>query len=289
VIPDLWFSYLKHLDIPQKLTISHKIVELLIQSDLDIVENSEVLNYNDILDHRELTPEQSELEQVIKGLASKETAFQVAQIEYENKEERFVNLTYYNRHLLDQKYAEMNMLLRDIKQDTITKAIDTRDIGKIIDVLKEAMVIISRDVDISYRRREFLSTLWTEVSEELLELIRSFEYRGLKVVSSNLRVKLKPTLEEYKQELKEPKLIENSLSRRDIDQSIKEMVEQAREDIYGDLTQSQIDLLNEISTELTAEELTQILRTDQIREDLLVLLQTEKIDIKMKKVIDRLI
>lgn len=277
------FTFLRHLDVPQKYRVSHKIVEMLIKSD-EIDEET-----TDKVTHDHLDQSQSMLEEVIKKLTAKEAAFQIAQMEYENKQKRFLKLTNLGEASLDQKYTEQNLSLRDIDEEKIMDAIQTGSVTRIIDELEEVSVIIARDIEIFYDRLSYLNTLWKDISAELLEKIRNFEHLGLKVVSSNLRVKLLPELEVFKQELKEPELTEDAISRSEINQKIDEMVEEAREDIYGDLTQAQAQLLNDINPNLDTEELIEILSNEQMLKDLIVLLETDKIDIRMKKVIDRLI
>ncbi len=284
-----WFSYLKHLDVPGKLKISHSIIEKLVASDLQLVENSDILNFDDIVDHGSLSRQQAELEETIKRLSVKETAFHIAQLEYEKKEARFLEKTNYNSIKLDQIYAEKDLVLKDINDSALLAAIADRDWDLIVSEIADIISVIGRDVDIFNSRIEFLLKLWVQLSRDLSEKIKSFEYRGMKVISTNLRLKLVPILEEFKTALKDHLLKEESLSRGRIEIELMDMVKQAREDLYGDLTGSQVVLLDEINPELTKEELIRIIKDEKIREDLEVLLETDKIEIRMKKVIDRLI
>ena len=284
-----WFSYLKHLDIPAKYKISHAVVEKLVASDIAFVEDQDHLKYDDILDHGKLSSKQAKLEETLKNLVTRESAFQIAQLEYEKKEARFVELTGYTTVILDQLYAQKKLGLKDIDDNLLLTAITDRDYEEINNALHHMTIIISRDVDVFRKRTNHLLVIWKALSQELMELIKSFEYRGLKVVSTNLRVKLIPELEEFKSALKDYNLGEESLSRHKIDLRLKEMVNQAREDLYGELTDPQIQLLEEINPDLKKDELIRILTDEKTRKDLIVLLETDKIELKMKKVIDRLI
>ena len=67
------------------------------------------------------------------------------------------------------------------------------------------------------------------------------------------------------------------------------MVEQARDDIYGELTTSQEELLNRINPQMKAYELVEILGDSESLKDLVVLLETKKIELSLKKIIDQLI
>ena len=167
-----WFSYLKHLDVPGKLNISHSIIEKLIKSDLSLIEDDEDLKYDDIVDHGKLSESQLILEDVMKKISVKEAAFHIAQIEYENKEKRFIEKTNLSLHILDQSYAKHDLTLHDIDDTPILGAISERNWSAISTQVGVVMVIFSPDVGVFQERINLLMKLWVELSRELSEKIR---------------------------------------------------------------------------------------------------------------------
>ena len=87
----------------------------------------------------------------------------------------------------------------------------------------------------------------------------------------SIQIKLLPELAEFKQQLQIP-MGEKATSLKDIDIRIKEMVIQSREDIYGELSESQILMLNELNPDLNIKELLSILSDDGSRQNLIFLL-----------------
>ena len=81
------FSYLKQLDVPQTLKVSHSVVALLLKSSAAGMEADSTI----------LSPELEQLKEVIQELSSQEKVFQISKLEYEKKEARFVELSEFNQ------------------------------------------------------------------------------------------------------------------------------------------------------------------------------------------------
>ncbi len=67
------------------------------------------------------------------------------------------------------------------------------------------------------------------------------------------------------------------------------MIEKVKMDVYGDITESQINLIDNFTNDTKNEELIYILKNPEKLNDFIVLLETEKLSVKISKLIDRLI
>jgi hypothetical protein len=272
------FSYLKQLDVPQNLKVSHSVVSLLIKSSLPEMEEDSV----------GLSEEHEQLKHAIQELSVQEKAFQIARLEYEKKETRFVELSKFNQEKLDLLYFQHQLIFRDIDQESMSKAIDKGLINEIITTIDNNIEIIQAAIQTCYDRIQLLTKNWKEHSQELMEQINNFEQRGLKLVSNNLRLKLIPTLKELKSVLKS-NLVKGAESRLEVSMELKSIVERSREDIFGDLTDEQIALLEDLEPILEIGGLRKILENPQLRADFLELVDSGKIIVSIRKLIDQLI
>ncbi len=268
------FHFLRELYAPQKIgqheMISHKIIHKLIEIDTET-------------DFDEL----KELKILLEKLVKIEEKFAIAKTEYEKKENRFINNTRYSETQLEHIYITKSLLFKDINSRRIAELIDNKYFAYLIDELKNTINIIIYDTEICYKRIDILINEWKIESKKLLDNIRSFEYKGLKYLSNNLRIKLIPLLKEYKISLQE-EMTESTMSRLEIYDMFNKIIREAIEDIYGELTDRQINMLENINSNLQADELIDIISNDQDRADLIYLLNTGKIKIKLTRVIDDL-
>jgi hypothetical protein len=271
------FSFLKELFVPQKLKISQKLVYRLVEIDEEIL----------VKHKKEITANEEALMEAIELFAESEEKFNIAKLSYEKKQIRFIELTSYNEDRLDIRYAQQGLQFKDVRSAILEELIDNLDLPALINELFENKEIIEEDVDICYSRTDFLLKLWDEISEELGVRLQRFEKLGLKVASNNLRLKLLPQLAEYKALLNTP-MNEETGSRLDVDIALKDMIKQVQEDIYGELTASQEEMLNVLNHDMNSKELINLLIDENSRKDLMHLLSTDKIEIKLKKVIDNL-
>ncbi len=269
------FSFLADLNAPQKLSFSHKLIEYLLKLEHSSIDDK-------IKSMRDL------IISTIKKIIRKEEIFNIARVEYEKKEERFIEKTIWNEDKLDLKYRDLGLQFMEIPSKEIKMAIDDNDINLFLQRIEEGIEIIEIDIKYCKKRTEFLLNEWVNISDELFDKLRTFEFRGLKKASSNLRIKILPSISEYKSNLKQG-LVENTISRLDIMENIDEWLRLVKEDIFGDLTDAQINMLENINHALTAGELIDYIKNDKTREDLIYLLETGKIEIKLDKIIDELI
>jgi hypothetical protein len=239
-------------------------------------------------DEDKLSSSQIQLRNDILDLSTQETAFQIAKTEYEKKERRFIELTHFNEEKLRIIYYEKNLVLKDVDLREMQLSLESKDIDRIITEVQRNKKVINKDIQICYDRVSILKNHWMIVSNELINKINNFEQRGIKLISNNLRLKLLPSLKELKSSLKS-ELVEGAVSRVDIDVQLNEMVQQAKDDVFGDLTDAQIDLLNDLGDSLDARELGRIVKDESMRNDLIELLDTGKITLSLRKIVDRLI
>lgn len=269
------YSFLKDLDAPDKLSFSSKVVDYLLSIE-------QINDKNGLLAKRDL------LKEYISDLISSEDRFRIARLEYEKKEQRFIEKTLWNQDKLDLKYRDMGLQFIDVPNKELRQAIDTEDFGYMLRYIEDAKNAIDTDIEICKKRTIFLINTWDTISNELMDKLRSFEFKGLKKASSNLRIRILPQISEYKSSLKK-KLIRDAISRVEIHESIVQWIKDVRQDIFGELTKQQEYMLENINHDLTSQELIEYLKDDELREDLIYLLETEKIQIKLKKMIDDLI
>ncbi len=271
------FSFLKELYIPQKLKISHRLVNRLIDVDEE-----------DLIKHiKEITANEVALVEAIELFAESEEKFNISRTNYEKKQIRLIELTTYNEDRLDLRYVQAGLQFKDVRSSILEELIDAMNLPTLIREIMENKIIIEEDVEISYSRIDYLLKLWDEINEELSVALQRFEKLGLKIASNNLRLKLLPQLAEYKALLNTP-MNEETGSRLEVDLALKDMIRQVREDIYGELTASQEEMLNVLKHDLNAKDLINLIKDENSRNDLIHLLSTDKIEIKLKKVIDNL-
>ena len=271
------FSFLKELYIPQKLKISHRLVNRLIDVDEE-----------DLIKHiKEITANEVALVEAIELFAESEEKFNISRTNYEKKQIRLIELTTYNEDRLDLRYVQAGLQFKDVRSSILEELIDAMNLPTLIREIMENKIIIEEDVEISYSRIDYLLKLWDEINEELSVALQRFEKLGLKIASNNLRLKLLPQLAEYKALLNTP-MNEETGSRLEVDLALKDMIKQVREDIYGELTASQEEMLNVLKHDLNAKDLINLIKDENSRNDLIHLLSTDKIEIKLKKVIDNL-
>lgn len=271
------FSFLKELFVPQKLKISQRLVYRLVEideQDLDAHNKAIIANEEALVESIEL-------------FAKSEEKFNIARTNYEKKETRFIELTPYNEDRLDIKYVQEGLRFKDVRSSVLEELIDALNLPLLIEEILKNKKIIEEDVEICYSRIDFLLKLWDEINEELGVALQRFEKLGLKVASNNLRLKLLPQVAEYKALLNTP-MNEETGSRLEVDLALKDMIKQVREDIYGELTASQEEMLNILKHDMSSNEMVSLLRDEKSRNDLIYLLGTDKIEIKLKKVIDNL-
>ncbi len=271
------FSFLKELFVPQKLKISHKLVNRLLDIDEeDLSNHAKAITVNEVA-----------LVEAIELFAESEEKFNIARTNYEKKETRIIELTSYNEDRLDLKYVEAGLQFKDVRSAVLEELISSLNLPTLIRELLENKKIIEEDVEICYSRIDYLLKLWDETNEELGVALQRFEKLGLKIASNNLRLKLLPQIAEYKALLSTP-MNEETGSRLEVDLALKDMISQVREDIYGELTTSQEEMLNVLKHDMSTDELISLIKDENSRNDLIHLLGTDKIEIKLKKVIDNL-
>ena len=74
-----------------------------------------------------------------------------------------------------------------------------------------------------------------------------------------------------------------------IKNDLNSMIEKVKMDVYGDITESQIKLIDNFTNDTKNEELIYILKNPEKLNDFIVLLETGKLSVKISKLIDRLI
>ena len=270
------FRFLAEINSPQKLSFSHKLIDKL----MDIGEGSTL--------DEQVPKIKSLFYQLIEKLVKIEDKFLVTRVEYERKERRFIENTFYTETKLDQIYSSENLQFKEVPHEALRKMLEKEELGQFMELIEESIAVIEIDIKYCKLRTDFLLSTWQEISQDLHDRIRTFEHRGVKKASSNLRVRVLPILSELKSNLKLD-LIEGVVSRIEISERIDEFVKEVREDIFGELTKEQIIMLEDLNPNLTAKELIEYIREDKSREDLIYLLETDKITIKLDKSIDNLI
>ncbi|MDH5402410.1 MAG: hypothetical protein OEY49_07965 [Candidatus Heimdallarchaeota archaeon] len=264
------------------------MVQLLVNVDnkqLSQLQTDEVI---EILNHQKLNRDQTTLEDTIKKFSVKESNFLISKLEYEQKEDRFFRKTNYPNMKLDQEYIDKNLSFKDINDHNLLKAISDLSIFAINKAIEDMIQIIDHGVEMCYKRLRLIQKHWVSISEELLKKLNSFNYYGMKHISNNLRIKLLPELELLKLATKE-ELIEDSMSRVEINMEIESILNQAREDIFGDLSEEEIIFYDDLNSNLSQDQLIKILKDENSRKHIIELLKTNKISINIDKVIDRLI
>ncbi len=271
------FSYLKRLHVPQKLSFSHSLIDLLLKSgkELQKDDNGEIFNESPIL-----------LEE-LNLMINQETSFQIAKLEYEKKEERFIDLTAFTIERLDQIYFQSGKIFDDVGHEGLREAINDSNLGSIIEEVQKNRIIIEKDVQCSYDRILILTSHWNQLSHDLLEQINNLEQRGVKLISNNLRMKILPKLKELKSALKSD-LIEGSMSRVEIKLKLDETLDQVKNDVFGDLTEKQIELLYNLNPQMGVDEFRKLMNDESTRKDFIDLIETEKISFRIIKIVDKL-
>lgn len=270
------FRFLADINSPQRLTFSNKLIEKLI----DIEEGSSLDDQVPIM--------KSQFYKLIEELVKVEDKFSISRLEYEKKQVRFIENTFYTEPKLDQSYTTEKLQFREVPHESLRKRLENEELDEFVKLIEEAIRIIEIDVRLCKLRTDFLVIRWQEISQELFDRIRAFEHRGMKKASSNLRVRVLPILSELKSNLKLD-LIEGVISRVEISERIAGFVSEVREDIFGELTEEQVLMLEDLNPNLTSKELIGYITDDKSREDLIYLLETDKINIRLDKSIDNLI
>ncbi|MCH8908607.1 MAG: hypothetical protein IH840_16090, partial [Candidatus Heimdallarchaeota archaeon] len=211
------FSFLLHIDVPEKIPITHRFVERL----LKIRSHQQKLH-----NHQDL--EQQVFQAVLKMVKAEES-FLIAKLEYETKEARFVKLTDYNETRLDILFSKVDLMFKDIDETALLEAIEIKSFDKLISSVRKSINLMKIATDVCYERMDLITKEWVNISEELLIKLKNFEQRGLKKVSNNLRLKLIPEIRELKALLRE-KPVKGAGSREEIEQKVLNMVEQAKSD-----------------------------------------------------------
>ncbi|MFV2015948.1 MAG: hypothetical protein ACC656_10990 [Candidatus Heimdallarchaeota archaeon] len=269
------YNFLRVLDIPQKFTISHNLVSKLLKKSEDY--KGEIIYHQD-----DLSIEENNLLESIQHFFSQEEAFSIAKVEYEKKENRFVRLTNYTHEKLELLYTQNNFHFNDIHAQKIEEIIESDDLSPLIDILNLNRKIIEKTVENCYQRIELLLEIWRETTIDLLRRINNFEQRGMKMVSNSLRLRLLPQIEMIKANLK-PHMLEDSQSRADIEQQIREMVELAEEDLLQELTEDQVKLLENIKQNPSTKDLISLLRDQDRILDLIELVLSDFVKISFNK------
>lgn len=269
------YNFLRVMDIPQKIPLSHKIVSKLIDRSENEKDNIE---YN----KNQLSNIDIALLTSIKEFYSNEETYHIAKIEYENKEHRFLELTNYTIEKLDILYNQHELNFRDIEAKKIEKYINSDSIEKLISTLNKNADIIKSTKEKCYRRANLLLSIWEDITKNLLLEINNFSHRGMKIISNNLRLKLIPQIEEMKISLKS-KMVKDSSSRADIEEQLRSMVKQAEEDLLQELTQKQIKLFEKIESTPKKNEVIQLLRNSENLDNLIELILSDFIQIIFAK------
>ena len=280
---DINIQKFKSLNIPSECNISIKIQDKIIKllSDIDVESLLISLNeFNSILDV---------MFNNLEELSANEAIFKITEVEYEKKELRFIDLTHYSSSSLDQVYFKANLSLNDIIGSNFDNSYLKLNFNAMNKEIENIINITSLNSIIFKKRIALLISYWDDLSKNLLNEIKSFEFHALKLISSNLRVKIIPILEEYKSNLKHDKLNENATSRLIIKNDLNNMIEKVKMDVYGDITESQIKLIDNFTNDTKNEELIYILKEPEKLNDFIVLLETGKLNVKISKLIDRLI
>lgn len=270
------FRYLSEIASPQKLSFTHKLIEKLLN-----IEGGTTLD-------EQIMKMKSQFYQLIEELVKAEGRFSISRLEYEKKQVRFIENTFFTEPKLDQIFSTENLQFKEVPYESLKERLEKEDLYEFVKLIEEAIKIINIDVRFCKLRTDFLVLKWQEISQELFDRIRTFEHRGMKKASSNLRVRVLPILSELKSNLKLD-LIEGVISRVEISERIAEFVNEVREDIFGELTEEQIFMLEDLNPNLTSRELIEYISNEKSREDLIYLLETDKITIKLDKSIDNLI
>jgi hypothetical protein len=269
------YNFLRILDIPQKFSISHKIVSKLIDKSANKKHKVEY-------DEDELSSDEKHLLDTINHFFSKEESFFISKIEYEKKEDRFIKLTNYTEEKLETLYHKSNLYFNDIHSKQMEEIIESEDLNAIIDILNVNSKIINSSIENCYNRIEILLVTWKDLTSELLTKINNFEHRGLKIISNNLRLRLLPQLEVMKGQLK---LVMNddSSSRAKIEEQLRNMVMSAEEDLLQALSEDQIKLFDQLSPSPSTKELVSILRDKNNLSDLVELILSDFVKVNFVK------
>ena len=267
------YNFLLPLNVPQKLKISHNLIEKL----LGLSENMDKSIADEFY---RLTPHQKRIYTLLDSLANLEEKFYIAKIEYDKKYLRFLQLTPLIEEVAEKNFNASGYILTDVDFEGILKIIDKQDIDEFIIILERNCEIINDDIKATYNRINAIMSEWKTISNELLEKIKNFEYRGMKYISARLRVKITPILAEMQESLRAP-FTEDATSRNDLIKQFEEIIEEAKEDIFGNLSQNQLSLYNHISDGLTESEIVSILKNSNMISDLIELMEDGKIEIKL--------
>lgn len=261
------YNFLRVLNIPQKFILSHNIVAKLLkksESSKDVI----------VYDKEELSILERNLLESIQQFFSQEEAFSIAKIEYENKEDRFIRLTSYTSEKLDLLYLQNNFHFNDIHAQKIEEIIEMEDLSALIDILNLNSKIIDKTIENCYLRIELILETWREITAELYREVKNFEHRGIKIISNKLRLHLLPLIAMIKADLK-PQMSEDSRSRAEIDEELREMVLMSEEDLIQELTKDQINLLENIKETPNTKELISLLRDQDKMKDLIELVLSD--------------
>ena len=280
---DLHIQKFKSLNIPSECGVSIKIQDKIIKLLTDLDLESLLISPNDF--YAILDVMFNNLEE----LSANEAIFKITEVEYEKKELRFIDLTHYSSTSLDQIYFEANLSLNDIIGSNFDNSYLKINFNAMNKEIENIINITSLNTIIFKKRIDLLISYWNDLSKNLLNDIKSFEFHAFKLISSNLRVKIMPVLEDYKSNLKHDKLNESATSRLIIKNDLNSMIEKVKMDVYGDITESQIKLIDNFTNDTKNEELIYILKDPEKLNDFIVLLETEKLSVKISKLIDRLI
>ncbi|MCY3412331.1 MAG: hypothetical protein INQ03_11910 [Candidatus Heimdallarchaeota archaeon] len=265
------YSFLGDIDAPQHLKFSHNLIEYMKKLDFEINER-----------------EKPEVKQQIEDIVKIEKRFDVARFEYERKQQRFIDNTLWTENKIDISFSSMQLQFKEVPHQRMKDELDQGNIRGFLDQLEKAKRVIEQDIKICTKRTKFLLDEWEQINAELDNRLRSFEFKSMKKVSSSLRVRLLPIIDETKQNLKLG-LVEGVMNRVEIKEKIEEWLRMVKEDIYGDLSDKQIHMLEQLNETLEPIELINFLTEEETRKDLIYLLSTEKIRIQLTKIIDDLI
>lgn len=271
------FGFLKSIYVPEKIKIMHNFIEKLLRIQPSQLRDDVVKDENKNI-----------LYQKIERTVKAEEAFIISKLEYETKEKRFIKLTAYTEDKLDILYSLKNLMFKDIDPELLLQGINSRSLDDLVTALDHTQIIIKGATNVCFKRMQLFTREWDDMTEELLNKIKNFEQRGLKKVSNNLRLKLIPELNEMKMALKE-KLVKKAGSRDEINQKILDMVIKAREDIFGDLTEHQITLYEDLSPTTSSYQIVDMITNDSSRGNFIELIKTGKIEIRIEKLVDILI
>ncbi|MCE7734109.1 MAG: hypothetical protein GPJ54_04465 [Candidatus Heimdallarchaeota archaeon] len=269
------YNFLRVLNIPQKFELSHNIVTKLLKKSES---SKDVIVYN----KEELSGEERNLLETIQHFFSQEEAFSIAKIEYENKEDRFIRLTSYTTEKLDLLYSQNNFHFNDIHAQKIEEIIELEDLSSLIDILNLNSKIIKKTIENCYHRIELILEIWRELTAELHREVKNFEYRGLKIISNKLRLHLLPLIAMIKADLTQ-QMSEDSRSRAEIDEQLREMVLMSEEDLIQELTENQVTLLQNIKEAPSTKEVISLFRDQDKMNDLIELVLSDFIKLSFNK------